>query len=207
MVAAANVLAELVAEGVIMWIDGDQLKCKPAGDPLSPAQRDRIRAHRAGLMALLAAPVCAPVPPRATGLLAILRALNERWAMGRAWLAADSSRARRATGRFREIAAEAATVYDELDAIAPRLLDGFELFPEFDRCEADDLDGPDLLAHFANAGGWIGACEHVGEAQADALLSAVQAWLAARGPGERGERLAAYRLLVLEQKGAWPWAL
>jgi len=74
--------------------------------------------------------------PAALELLAALRELNARWAKGCAWLAGDPGRAERATGRFREIADEAAAKYDELDALAPELLAGFELFPETDEDRA-----------------------------------------------------------------------
>lgn len=55
MAAAADLIRELAAAGASLWVEGGRLRCQPTKAPLSSTQRQRLRAHRDEVIALLAA--------------------------------------------------------------------------------------------------------------------------------------------------------
>ena len=122
MGAAANLLSELAAVGVSLWVDGDRLRYRTSSGSLSPAHRERLATHKPELMALLVAPVTLP---EHAALLDEWRQLRERWARGLELDAQGYGDARQEAAAYRSfsaIAGRVAWLWETLTAEAPALV-------------------------------------------------------------------------------------
>jgi hypothetical protein len=63
-VTPADLVAELLARGVVLRQDGEALKVKPVSK-VTPEELDTLREHKAEVLRLLSAPVATPAAPPA----------------------------------------------------------------------------------------------------------------------------------------------